>query len=179
MDAHERVLLGIAVPVPVVLGAQDNWAYGGVVFGVFSAERVLYPLLQAGVPMTLSDESLLVTERDRQVVYLSPTRDGGEPTRKTLPMDRGRLAAAAALAQPGAFGEYRNYQGREVLATSRALQTTPWLLLQQVDATQALLESNRHRRFLITVFSLLLFFIAATLVAAWRHGSSVRAMDRG
>jgi HD-GYP domain-containing protein (c-di-GMP phosphodiesterase class II) len=174
-DADERALLGIAVPVPVVLGAQDNWAYGGVVLGVISAERSLYPLLQAGVPITPSDESLLVTERDRQVVYLSPTRDGGKPTRKTLPVDRSRLAAAAALAQPGAFGEYRNYQGREVLATSRALQSVPWLLLQEVDATQALLESNRHRRFLITAFSLLLFFMAATLVAAWRHGSSVRA----
>jgi PAS domain S-box-containing protein len=176
MDAYDRVLLGIAVPVPAVLGAQDNRAYGGVVFGVISAERSLYPLLQAGVPLTSSDETLLVTERDRQVVYLSPTRDGGKPTRKTLPIDRSRLAAAAALAQPGAFGPYRNYRGHEVLATSRALQTTPWLLVQQVDAAPAMLESNRHRRFLITVFSLLLFFVAATLVAAWRHGSSVRAL---
>ena len=176
LDAYDRTLLGIAVPVPVVLGAQDNWAYGGVVFGVISAERSLYPLLQAGVPITPSDESLLIRESDRQVVYLSPTRDGGIPTRKTLPMDRSRLAAAAALAQPGAFGEYRNYQGREVLATSRELHSTPWLLLQEVDATQALLESDRHRHFLVTAFSLLLFFVAATLVAAWRHGSSVRAI---
>jgi HD-GYP domain-containing protein (c-di-GMP phosphodiesterase class II) len=174
-DPYDRVLLGIAVPVPVVLGAQDNWAYGGVVFGVVNAERSLFPLLKAGVPITASDESLLIGERDGQVVYLSPTRDAGTPTRKTLPMDRSRLASAAALRQPGAFGEYRNYQGREVLATSRALRSTPWVLLQEVDATQALMESNRHRRFLITAFSLLLFFFAAILVAAWRHGSSVRA----
>jgi PAS domain S-box-containing protein len=174
-DPYDRVLLGIAVPVPVVLGAQDNWAYGGVVFGVVNAERSLFPLLKAGVPITPSDESLLIGERDGQVVYLSPTRDAGTPTRKTLPMDRSRLASAAALRQPGAFGEYRNYQGREVLATSRALRSTPWVLLQEVDATQALMESNRHRRFLITAFSLLLFFFAAILVAAWRHGSSVRA----
>jgi len=174
-DAQDRVLLGIAVPVPVVLGAQDNWAYGGVVFGVVSAERSLYPLLEAGVPMTDSDSSLLITQDDQQVVYLSPTRDGGIPTRRTLPMDRSRLAAAAALRQPGTFGEYRDYQGHEVLATSRPFRSTPWLLLQAVDASQALQESNRHRRFLITTFSLLLFFFAAILVAAWRHGSSVRA----
>lgn len=175
VDAQDRVLMGLAVPIPVVLGAKDNWAYGGVVFAVVSAERSLYPLLQSGVPMTSSDAALLIMQRDRQVVYLSPTRDGGVPTRKTLPMDSPRLAAAAALRQPGAFGIYRNYQGREVLATSRALRSTPWLLLQEVDAGEALLESNRHRRFLITSFSLLLFFIAASLVAAWRHGSSVRA----
>jgi PAS domain S-box-containing protein len=174
-DAYDRVLLGIAVPVPVVLGAQDDKAYGGVVFAVVSAQRALYPLLQAPVPLTPSDESLLVAERDQQVVYLSPTRDGGVPTRKTLPMDRTRLAAAAALRQPGAFGEYRNYRGQEVLATSRPLRSTPWLLVQEVDAAQALMESNSHRRFLVTAFSLLLFFFAAILVAAWRHGSSVRA----
>lgn len=174
-DAQDRVLLGIAIPIPVVLGAQDNWAYGGVVLGIISAGRSLYPLLQSGVPMTASDDSLLVMQQDQQVVYLSPTRDGGVPTRKTLPMDRSRLAAAAALREPGAFGEYRNYQGREVLATSRALRGTPWLLVQEVDAAEALLESNRHRRFLIASFSLLLFFFAAILVAAWRHGSSVRA----
>ncbi|VAW74689.1 hypothetical protein MNBD_GAMMA13-792 [hydrothermal vent metagenome] len=175
LDSHNRVLLGIAVPVPVVLGAEDNWAYGGVVLGVVNAARVLYPLLNGGAPMTASDQSLLIAGRDEQVVYLSPTHDAATPTRKTLPMDRTRLAAAAALANPGGFGEFRNYQGIEVLSTSRALRSTDWLLLQQVNADQALLESDRHRRFMVTSFSLLLFFIGATLVAAWRHGSSVRA----
>jgi PAS domain S-box-containing protein len=174
-DAYDRVLLGIAVPVPVVLGARDNQSYGGVIFAVVSAERSLFPLLKTGISDTAGDESLLIMERGAQVVYLSPTRDGGTATRKTLPMDRGRLAAAIALRQPGSFGEYRNYQGHEVLATSRPLRSTPWLLLQEVDAKQALLESDRHRQFLVTAFSLLLFFFAAVLVAAWRHGSSVRA----
>ena len=176
LDSHERVLLGIAVPVPVVLGAQDSHAYGGVVFGVHSAGQTLYPLLTSGVPMTGSDDSLLVREEDNQVVYLSPTRGGGTPTRKSLPLDRSDLAAATAVKQPGSFGKFHNYQGHKVLATSRALRSVPWVLVQQVGAAQALQESNRHRQFLITTFSLLLFFVAATLVAAWRHGSSVRAM---
>ncbi|MFQ5644199.1 MAG: HD domain-containing phosphohydrolase [Thiogranum sp.] len=177
LDSHDRVLLGIAVPVPVVLGAQDNWAYAGVVFGVHSAEQTLYPLLTGGAPMTDSDDTLLVREEDNQVVYLSPTRGGGTPTRKSLPLENSDLAAAAAIKQPGAFGEFHNYQGRKVLATSRALRSVPWVLVQEVDAVQAMQESNRHRQFLVTAFSLLLFFVAATLVAAWRHGSSVRAMQ--
>ena len=175
LDSHERVLMGIAVPVPVVLGAEDNWAYGGVVLGVFNAAHTLYPLLNSGVPVTSSDQSLLITEQDGQVLYLSPTLDGAVPTRKTLPMDRTRLAAAAAIASPGNFGEYRNYQGKEILSISRPFRSTDWLLVQQVNASQALLESNRHRRFMLTTFSLILFFIGATLIAAWRHGSSVRA----
>lgn len=176
LDSHDRVLLGIAVPVPMVLGAQGKGTHSGVILAVQSAERKLYPLLKSGVPLTTSDESLLVQREDSQVVYLSPTRDGGVPTRKSLPLDRYQLAAAAAIAQPGTFGQFRNYAGAEVLATSRPLRSVPWVLLQQVNAKLALQESNRHRRFLVTVFSLLLFFIAATLVAAWRHGSSVRAL---
>jgi PAS domain S-box-containing protein len=146
-----------------------------VILGVTSAQSSLYPLLHAGVQVTPSDESLLVTARDGQVVYLSPTRDGATPTRKTRPLDSARLAAAAALRRPGVFGEYLNYRGATVLATSRRLRSTPWLLVQEVDAHQALAESDSHRRFIVTSFSLLLFLFAAILVAAWRHGSSVRA----
>jgi PAS domain S-box-containing protein len=175
-DSHDRVLLGIAVPVPMVLGAQSEDAHSGVILAVLNVEKQLYPLLRSGVPLTASDESLLVQREGNQVVYLSPTRDGGVPTRKSLPLDRDQLAAAAAIAEPGTFGQFRNYAGVEVLATSRPLRSVPWVLLQQVNARLALQESNRHRRFLITAFSLLLFFIAATLVAAWRHGSSVRAL---
>jgi HD-GYP domain-containing protein (c-di-GMP phosphodiesterase class II) len=160
----------------MVLGAQSEDVHSGVILAVLNAEKQLYPLLHSGVPLTTGDESLLVQRDGNQVVYLSPTRDGGVPTRKSLPLDRSELAAAAAVARPGTFGQFRNYAGAEVLATSRPLRSVPWVLLQQVNARLALQESNRHRRFLITAFSLLLFFIAATLVAAWRHGSSVRAL---
>ena len=176
-DSHDRVLFGIAVPVPVVIGAEAGQKHSGIVFGVYSAARSLYPLLRRGVPVAPSDESLLVTRQDSQVVYLSPTASGGIPTRKTLPLDRSGLAAASAVTQPGRFGEFINYRGEPVLATSRPLRSLPWVLVQEVNAAQALQESNRHRRSLLITFSLLLFFIAAILIAAWRHGSSVRAMQ--
>jgi len=176
-DSHDRTLFGIATPVPVVLGAETGQSHGGIVFGVYNAARSLYPLLRSGVPVAPSDESLLVMKQDAQVVYLSPTASGGIPTRKTLPLDRAGLAAAAVIMQPGQFGEFINYRDEPVLATSRLLRSLPWVLVQEVSATQALLESNRHRRSLIITFSLLLFVIAAILVAAWRHGSSVRALQ--
>ncbi len=175
LDAHDRVLFGIAVPVPAVLGAQTDSGSSGVILGVHNAARTLYPLLNTGVALTAGDESLLLKSEDRQVLYLSPTRGGGVPTRKSLPLDRSNLAAAVAVTEPGSFGLFRNYLGHAVLATSRSIPSSPWVLSQQVDAGEALQESNRHRRFIITSFSLLLFFFAATLVAAWRHGSSVRA----
>jgi len=176
-DPHDRVLFGIAVPVPVVIGAEAEKKHGGVVLGVYNAAHSLYPLLTRGVPVDPSDESLLIMKQGTQVVYLSPTTAGDVPTRKTLPLDRSGLAAAAAVMQPGQFGEFINYRGEPVLATSRPLRSLPWVLAQEVGAARALQESNRHRRSLIVSFSLLLFVIAAILVAAWRHGSSVRALQ--
>jgi PAS domain S-box-containing protein len=175
LDSQQRALLAIAVPVPAVLGAQTD-AKGGVVIAIINAQRDLFPLLKRGVPLTSTDESLLVQARGKQVIYLSPTSDEVLPTRKSLPLDRLELAAASAVSTPGQFGRFHNYQGREVLASSRPLRSVPWVLIQTVDAGEALQESSRHRRFLITSFTLLLFFVAATLVAAWRHGSSVRAI---
>jgi len=175
VDSQQRVLLAIAVPVPSVLGAQAD-AKGGAVVAIVNAQRDLFPLLKRGVPFTSADESLLVQVRGKQVVYLSPTSDGSLPTRKSRPLNRLDLAAASAASTPGQFGQFHNYQGREVLAGSQPLRSVPWVLVQAVDAREALLESSRHRHFLITSSALLLFFIAATLVAAWRHGSSVRAM---
>jgi PAS domain S-box-containing protein len=52
------------------------------------------------------------------------------------------------------------------------------LLAQQVDAEQALGESNARRQFLLVSLSLLLLTIVAIAVAAWRHGSSVRARQQ-
>ena len=96
LDSHDRVLLGIAVPVPMVPGAQSEDVHTGVILAVLNVEKQLYPLLRSGVPLTDSDESLLVHREGNQVVYLSPTRDGGVPTRKSQPLDRYQLAAAAA-----------------------------------------------------------------------------------
>ncbi len=174
-DPHDRVLFGIAVPVPVVIGADTGKKHAGVVFAVYNAAHTLYPLLKRGVPVGPGNESLLVTKRDTQVVYLSPTAPGGIPTRKSLPLDRSGLAAAAAVMQPGQFGEFTNYRGETVLAISRPLRSLPWVLVEEVSATGALQESDRHRRSLVVNFSLLLFVIAAILIAAWWHGSSVRA----
>ena len=174
LDSQQHALLAVAVPVPSVLGLQAE-AIDGAVIAIVDVQRELFPLLKRGVPFTSGDESSLVQARDNRVVYLSPTSGGGLPTRKSLPLDRLGLAAASALSTPGQFGQFHDYRGRKVLASSQPLRSVPWVLLQSVDASEALLESNRHRRFLITSFTLLLFFIAATLVAAWRHGSSVRA----
>ncbi|HHQ15140.1 MAG TPA: HD domain-containing protein, partial [Chromatiales bacterium] len=179
-DEQGRPLLAIAVPVRAVLGADRGGMPGpvGVLIAVRDAAHWLFPALATGGTFSQDSETLLLERRGDSVVYVTPTRDGAGPMSKQMPVDRKSLAGAAAVTRPGRFEMLDNYQGRPVLQLSRPVGRKGWVLVEQVDAAQALQESNARRRFLITTLSLVLLSIAALFVAAWRHGSSVRARHR-
>lgn len=176
-DDQERVLLAFAVPVKAVLGLQasDGSGVTGVLVGIRDAANELYPALAGGAAFSQASETLLLERRGDTVVYLSPTRDGAAALRRSMPLAREWLAEAQAVREPGGFVRLDNYEGRPVLQVSRQISGQTWVLAQQVDAQEALREANARRRFLLTSLSLLLFTVAALAVAAWRHGSSVRA----
>lgn len=177
LDNQDRPVLAFALPVKRVLGAGSDRAARpvGVLLGIRNAEQDLFPLLERGVSFAENSEALLVRIRDRYLEFLSPTTDGGKPLRRSLALDREDLASIYAITHPGDFGVHYNYQGQPVLSVARNIDNVPWVLVQQVDASQALQESNRRLTFLLTVLSLILLSVAALVVAAWRHGSSVRA----
>jgi len=179
LDSQDHAVIAFAVPVPAVLGANSSRPEPiGVLVGIRNADVELMPLLHQGASFAEASEALLLEQRDNLVVYLSPGKDGTRPTRRSVRMDRANLGAVNAVTTPGSYGSYTNYRGEPVLQVSRRLESAPWILVQQVDAGQAMKESNEHRRFLITALSLLLLSVAAMAVAAWRHGSSVRAQQQ-
>ena len=180
LDAQGEAVIVVAVPISTVPGAGAGVSGDerpvGVVIGIRSAGEELFPLLNRGPSFAEDSESLLLEKRaDETVALLSPTRDGSPALRRTLPADRADLAEAAAVAKPGGFVALSNYRGDAVLQVSRPVRGQNWVLAQQVDAAQALSLADERRRFLMTALSLLLFAIVAVAVAAWRHGSSVRA----
>lgn len=180
LDAEDRPVVVIAVAVGAVSGSLTGGGPpNGVLVGVRSAELELYPLLARGPAFAEDSETLLVARDQDTIVFLSPTRDGGAPLRRTLPIERADLAEVAAVLAPGRFVSLDNYRGVPVLQVSRRIRglesTEPWVLVQGVDAREALSSADERRRFLLATLSLLLFSIAALAVAAWRHGSSVRA----
>lgn len=175
INEHGQATLGFIVPVLAVQGLESDLPRVGALFGLKPADSELFPLLANRASQGSHDETLLVRSQDDLVVYLTPLADGSTPTKRRLALNTPDLAAAQALRAPGEFAQLLDYRGVPVLMTSRKLSNAPWTLIQKTDAAEALKESNDHRRFLLTVFLLTLFFISATLVAAWRHGSSVRA----
>ena len=137
-------------------------------------------MLSRGPAFAEDSETLLVARQDDTIVFLSPTQDGGAPLRRSLPIERADLAEVSAVLSPGRFVSLDNYRGVPVLQVSRRIRGLvsagePWVLVQGVNAKDALSTANERRRFLLATLSLILFSIAALSVAAWRHGSSVRA----
>ena len=177
VNSAGQATLGFIAPIAAVQGLQSDNGQRlvGVLFGIKPAASELFPLLANRAKLGAHDETLLVHSQDDMVVYLSPLSDGSSPTKRRLALNTPDLAAAQALRAPGEFVQLLDYRGVQVLMTSRKLTSAPWTLLHKTDAAEALKESNDHRRFLLTAFLLTLFFISATLIAAWRHGSSVRA----
>jgi PAS domain S-box-containing protein len=179
-DAVDRPVIVSAVVIGAVPGTGSAGADKplGVMLGIRSAEDELYPLLTRGPAFAEENESLLLEARADTVALLSPTRDGSAGLRRTLPIERKDLAEVAAVTSPGRFVAMDNYLGQRVLQVSRPIRGQAWVLAQQVDAAAALSLADERRRFLLTALSLLLLAIVAVAVAAWRHGSSVRARHR-
>lgn len=176
--ADDQPVLVEILAIGAVSGAMGGAAGPlGVLLGIRSAASDLYPLLTRGPDFAHDSESFLLGPADGQVQLLSPTRDGSKPLRRWLAADRDDLAETSAVAEPGRFVTMMNYRGERVLQVSRAISGQEWVLVQQVDAVQALSLADERRRFLMLALSLLLLSVAAIAVAAWRHGSGVRARD--
>ncbi|HWS03214.1 MAG TPA: HD domain-containing phosphohydrolase [Gammaproteobacteria bacterium] len=177
VSAQGQATLGFLVPIATVQGMQDASGQSrvGVLLGIKPAATDLYPLLANRGGLTRRDETLLVRLENTVLINLSPLADGSAPLQRRLPLSTLDQEMLRALRNPGEFAKGIDYRGISVLMTSRALSGAPWLLIQKTDAQEALKESEDHRRFLLTSFLLTLFFISASLIAAWRHGSSVRA----
>ncbi len=169
-----------AVPVSAVLGADAGGGGRriGVLVGVRRPEADLYPLLTRGPAFAEDSEALLLEGRDGGVLFLSPTRDGSDALHRTSPLVRARLAEVEAAGRPGGFVALENYRGRAVLQASRPVRGQPWVVAQQVDAGEALALADERRGFLLLSLALLLATVLGLAVAAWRHGSSVRAREQ-
>ncbi|MFQ5635431.1 MAG: HD-GYP domain-containing protein [Gammaproteobacteria bacterium] len=179
-DGRDRAVVVFAVPVRAIMGSRsgDEDEPIGLLVGIKDAARELFPIVAGGAGFAEDSEAILLEMRDDRVVYLSSTKDGVRPMQRSMPAGRTRLAAAHAVRTLGGFGILDNYAGRPVLQVSRRIPRQTWILAQQVDAGQALSESNQRRQFLLTSLSLLLLTIVTIAVAAWRHGSSVRARQQ-
>lgn len=173
MGASNQPSMGFVLPI---FGLQDEGVEGiGAVVGVrLVGEGLFQRLLQPGETEATA-ETFLVRAKDGTVEYLSPLRDDTPPLTRSMAADTPDLAAAFALAKPGGFSIKRDYAGDEVLVTSRALAALPWSLVRKVTRSEALSGTETRLKTILIVFGLIIGGVLVTLIAVWKHGSSLRA----
>ena len=163
----------IAVPVKRVQAVSDSTNFPGFVVAVINPELSLYRLFSRQWLATSTDEAFLVGGDDNSTVYLSPL-GGGYQMFHRVAVTTSELAANFARLQTGGFDLKKDYRGVEVLVTGRSIEGTGWILVQKIDASEALRESKAYQDFVLTVFLLAVFVIAMGFIAIWRHSTSVR-----
>jgi len=150
----------------------------GVIVLLLNAEPELWQQLTNLYVDTHSDETILIRKSDHSIEYISPLKNSQDIFHQ-MPLSNDQLAAAFALARPGDFAILHDYRNVNVLVTARQVHQTPWILMQKIDASEALAESNQHQQFLITTFSLITLLLSALFIAVWRHSTSLRLQKIG
>jgi HD-GYP domain-containing protein (c-di-GMP phosphodiesterase class II) len=163
---------GYVVPVFHIQRMQFQKPVGAVMV-LLDPKFALFGKLQNLYLNTDSDETLLLRSAENTTVFISPLR-GVFNVFHQMPKDNINLAANFAIKNVGDFSQAKDYRNKKVLLTARKINNTPWILMQKIDAEEALEESNRHQRFVLTTFILLSVFLIALFVAVWRHSTSVR-----
>ncbi|MCW9013491.1 MAG: HD domain-containing protein [Gammaproteobacteria bacterium] len=169
---NEKAAYGLVLPVFHIQKMQSQQAIGAVVV-LFNPEDNLFRIIENKHLDTSTDETLLIKQTKNSLVFVSPLLNEFKVFHQ-MPVGNKNLAANFAYENIGGFALKRDYQGHDVLVTGRKIENTPWVLMQKISAKEALEESNKHQRFLLTTFLLLTLLLAALFIAIWRHSTSVR-----
>jgi PAS domain S-box-containing protein len=172
LGAGGDATMAFSVPVFAIQGDKEASQQIGIVLGVRPVASV-FEALKAADALAKS-ESVLVRINGNLVEYLSPQKDGTPPLSRRLDISTPDLDAAFAALRPDIFATKRDHQFNDVLVVGRKVGGTNWMLVHTIKLSDALVDSNKRRSRVIGVFSLILVVVIVSVVAAWRHGESVR-----
>ena len=175
MGASNLPTMGFSLPVFAVQDESEGTEGIGAVVGMRIIGKELFDRLEQPGGTEATTETYLARSASNMVEYLSPLADGTPPLKRSLALDTPDLAASFALATPGGFAIKQDYAGEEVLVTSRPIANLPWLLVRKISRAEALADTESRLTTILTVALLVIGGIGVTIVAVWRHGSSLRA----
>jgi HD-GYP domain-containing protein (c-di-GMP phosphodiesterase class II) len=175
LGASGNATMGFVLPIFGIQEDSDGAKGIGAVVGVRTIGKDLYDRLKQPGEISETTETYMVRARGAAVEYLTPLADGTPPLKRTMSADTPDLAAGYALQKPGGFAIKSDYAGTEVLAASRTIAGVPWVLIRKISRTEALNATDTRLTTMLVVFILLIVGITVSIVAVWRHGSSMRA----
>jgi HD-GYP domain-containing protein (c-di-GMP phosphodiesterase class II) len=163
----------IVVPVKTIQATRGSNVYPGAVVALINPELTLYQVLAQHWLTTQTDETLLVRADGENTVYMSPLSIDHAVFHRVALSDE-EVAANFGRMNMGGFAIKKDYKGTEVLVTAKYIENTDWVMVQKINASEALRESREHQGFVLTVFLLAVFVVTISFVAIWRHSTSIR-----
>ena len=148
--------------------------------------RHLFPLIESWPVPSRTAESRLVRRDGDNVVYLSAPRDRNyAPLGLAFPLANSTTPAARGLLHGNGVYEGDDYRNVAVLAATRAVPGTPWMLVTKIDRREVY-EGVTQAALLILILTLSAIVVGALLITLlWRqqqafHNLQLRdAQERG
>ena len=173
-----QIQIGFVVPVFSIQGERIAEAQIGKVAGIVRLDDKWFSMLKhPGVVEKTLEVVLARKAGNSKLEFISPLQDGSKPLVKQIDFDLRRYAETELMQTVGNFLSFKkDYRDRVVLATSRVINSTPWVLVAKIDRDEALAGSNQYRANMVTNFFMLIAIIVLIVVAVWWYAHSRRAI---
>jgi len=165
--AEHEIHIDFVVPLGGAV-ALDSPPEGVFVFRI-NPHDFLYPQIQSWPMQSRTAETLLVRRDGDEVLFLNELRHR-KHTALLLrqPVGASRLAAAAAVRGKVGVFDAVDYRGVPVLAATRAVPESPWLLIAKIDREE-IFAPLRHRAWTAGVLlASLIVVVALSVIHLWR-----------
>lgn len=168
--------MGHLAPIYAIQSEQTPENIIGWVVGIKSPHAIYGLLKHPGVTeKTL--ETLLLRDAGDDIDYISPLLDGTDGLSIVIAKTHKQSVEVDSFKEPGRFtSELKDHMKKPVLAISRRINGTPWLLLVKIEREEALKVSTDRRNSTVALFFMILFSIILLIVAIWWYSSSKRSL---
>ena len=175
IDAGALVLIDFLVPLHSIDGGAS---FGGVLAFRENARADLFKMVERWPTASTSAESLLVRRDGDEVLFLNDLRfhkDAAFKLRRTL--GDLSLPAANALSNGGHSPvDGIDYRGVPVVAASRAIAGTDWVMMAKIDSDEVLAPVRRSATIWLTAIWGIVLLGALGVAALWRERSRAVAL---
>ena len=139
--------------------------------------KFLYPFLQSWPTPSRSAETLIVRREDGEVVYLNELRhQKGTALALRFPVEKEDLPAAVAARGEERIIEGIDYRSVPVLASTRAIPGSSWVLVAKVDQEEVFQPIRDRARLTALLVGILILSAGAVSALIWhrREGEVLR-----
>jgi PAS domain S-box-containing protein len=139
----------------------------------------LFPALKAEPVATQTEEGLLIHREGSSAVLLSPLRKApNSEFVEIIPAQNVNVLAQAAFEGHESVGAIADYRGVPIIAAVRPLSQAGWVLEEKVDSQEAYESFRRGAGMEASYAALLVFALAAGLVAHRRHHQAMKLLKQ-